>query len=63
MQVRRWGGSLAVRLRRGLVERLGLRASGPLTLAAAGERRVTLARDDSWANALASMERPAPHLP
>jgi antitoxin MazE len=53
MQVSRWGDSLAVRLPKDLVERLGLAAGDALTVVAVDDCRVTLARDTRRADALA----------
>jgi antitoxin MazE len=63
MQVSRWGNSLAVRLPRELVEQLGLKVGDALTVVAAGEGQVTLARDTRRADALARMRGRALSLP
>jgi antitoxin component of MazEF toxin-antitoxin module len=63
MRVSRWRNGLAVRLPRDRVERLGLHACDALTVFAAGEGRVALARDDRRADALVRMDRRAPGLP
>lgn len=63
MQVSRWGNSLAVRLPRELVEQLGLKAGDALTVVAAGEGQVALARDTRRTDALARMRGRALSLP
>lgn len=63
MQVSRWGNSLAVRLPRDLVERLGLAAGDALTVVALDDGRVTLARDTRRADALARMQARKVRLP
>lgn len=52
MQIGRWGNSLAVRLPKALVERLGLREGDEIDLSvleAAAERTVSKRRDDAIA--------------
>jgi antitoxin MazE len=63
MQVSRWGNSLAVRLPKDLVERLGLAAGDALTVVAINDGRVTLARDTRRADALARMRARKVRLP
>ncbi len=63
MQVSRWGNSLAVRLPREIVARLGLAAGDALTVVALGDGRVTLARDTRRADALARMRARKVRLP
>lgn len=63
MQVSRWGNSLAVRLPKGLVERLGVAAGDSLTVVAVEDGRVTLARDTKRADALARMQARKFRLP
>lgn len=63
MQVSRWGNSLAVRLPKDLVERLGLAAGDALTVVAVDNGRVTLARDTRRADALARMRARRVRLP
>lgn len=63
MQVSRWGNSLAVRLPREIVARLGLAAGDALTVVAVGDGRVTLARDTRRADALARMRARKVRLP
>ena len=63
MQISRWGNSLAVRLPKDLVERLGLAAGDALTVVALDDVRVTLARDTRRADALARMQARKIRLP
>jgi len=63
MQVSRWGNSLAVRLPKDLVERLGLAAGDALTVVALDDGQVTLARDTRRADALARMQARKVRLP
>ena len=63
MQVSRWGNSLAVRLPKDLVDRLGLSAGDALTVVAVGDGRVTLARDTRRADAMARMRARKVRLP
>jgi antitoxin MazE len=63
MQVSRWGNSLAVRLPKDLVERLGLAAGDALTVVTIDDGRVTLARDTRRADALARMQARKVRLP
>ncbi len=63
MQVSRWGNSLAVRLPKDLVARLGLAAGDALTVVAVDDGRVTLARDTRRADALARMQARKLRLP
>jgi antitoxin MazE len=63
MQVSRWGNSLAVRLPKDLVERLGLSVGDALTVVTVDGDRVTLARDTRRADALARMQARKVRLP
>ena len=63
MQVSRWGNSLAIRLPKDLVERLGLAAGDALTVVTVDDGRVTLARDTRRADALARMRGRKVRLP
>jgi len=63
MQVSRWGNSLAVRLPKDLVKRLGLAAGDALTVVALHDGQVTLARDTRRADALARMQARKVRLP
>jgi antitoxin MazE len=45
MQVSRWGKSLAVRLPKAIVERLGLKPGDEVEIVAADAGRITIARD------------------
>lgn len=53
MQVAKWGNSLAIRLPKALVERLGLKAGDELDVVAAADRRLEIARNDRRERALA----------
>lgn len=55
MQVARWGNSLAIRLPKKLVERLGLRAGDELAIVAASPDRIEVARDGRRDRALAAI--------
>ena len=55
MQVARWGNSLAVRLPKKLVERLGLRAGDEVTIVAATGERIEVAKDGRRERALAAI--------
>lgn len=55
MQVSKWGNSLAVRLPRKLVEKLGLREGDELNVVAAGDRLLALEKSDNHEAALARM--------
>ena len=64
MQVAKWGNSLAVRLPRKLVERLGLRPGDELEIVAAEGRRIEVAKDARRERALAAIREhswPLPH--
>lgn len=63
MQVSRWGNSLAIRLPREIVQRLGLSAGDALTVVAVDNGQVTLARDTRRADALARMRARKLRLP
>jgi antitoxin MazE len=52
MRVAKWGNSLAVRLSKDLVERLGLKAGDELTVVAASQKRLTVEKDESRQKAL-----------
>lgn len=63
MRVSRWGDSLAVRLPRELVERMGLAEGDEVEVTAAGEQAVTVAKAEDPARFLAqlrALQRPAP---
>lgn len=55
MHVARWGNSLAVRLPKKLVERLGLRAGDELAIVVATGDRIEVARDERRERALAAI--------
>lgn len=55
MQVAKWGNSLAVRLPKKLVERLGLRAGDELAIIAATGDRIEVAKDGRRERALAAI--------
>ena len=46
MQVLKWGGSLAVRLPKALVEKMGLRAGDELDIVDVAERTLVVQKDD-----------------
>jgi len=46
MQVSKWGDSLAVRLPKALVDKMGLRAGDELDIVDAAERTLVVQRDD-----------------
>ena len=52
MQVAKWGNSLAVRLPKKLVERLGLRPGDELEIVAADGRQIEVAKDERRERAL-----------
>ncbi|MGP0105734.1 AbrB/MazE/SpoVT family DNA-binding domain-containing protein [Rhodoblastus sp.] len=56
MQVSRWGNSLAVRLPKTLVERLGLRAGDEIEILAAQDKRLVVAKQHNRARALANIK-------
>ena len=63
MQVSKWGGSLAVRLPKALVEELGVAPSDEPEVVDARKDRIAVAKIDKRADFLAAMERfrwPAP---
>jgi antitoxin MazE len=55
MHVSKWGNSLAVRLPKALIERLGLKAGDEIEIVAADRRRLSLGKDDRRERALARM--------
>ena len=55
MHVSKWGNSLAVRLPKSLIDRLGLRAGDEIEIVAADRRRLSLGKDDRRERALARM--------
>ena len=57
MQVAKWGNSLAVRLPKKLVERLGLRPGDELEIVAADGRRIEVAKDARRERALGGHPR------
>ena len=63
MLVSRWGNSLAVRLPRALVERLGLRTGDELEVVAATAERIAVAKDPRRAEAVERMRARALSLP
>jgi antitoxin MazE len=63
MQVARWGNSLAVRLPKALVERLGLKPGDEIEIVSAGPGRISVARDDRREAAVARMRDRALPLP
>ena len=63
MQVAKWGNSLAVRLPRKLVERLGLRPGDELEIVAAEGHRIEVAKDAGRERALASLRERSWPLP
>jgi len=52
MQVSKWGDSLAVRLPKALVERLGLRAGDELNIVDVAERMLVVEKEDRRKTAL-----------
>lgn len=63
MRVSRWGDSLAVRLPRELVERMGLAEGDEVEVMAAGERALAVAKEGSaeeFRARLKALRRPAP---
>ena len=63
MQVAKWGNSLAVRLPRKLVERLGLRPGDELEIVAAEGRRIEVVKDARRERALAAIRERSWPLP
>jgi antitoxin MazE len=63
MHVARWGNSLAVRLPRALVERLGLKPGDEIEIVAAESGRIAVARDDRRSAAIERMRARALTLP
>ncbi len=55
MRVARWGNSLAVRLPKALVERLGLKQGDEIEIVAADRQRLSLGKNDRREQALARM--------
>ena len=55
MHVSKWGNSLAVRLPKALVDRLGLKPGDEIEIVAADRRRLSLGKDDRRERALARM--------
>lgn len=55
MHVARWGNSLAVRLPKKLVERLGLRAGDELAIVVATGERIEIVKDGRRERALAAI--------
>ena len=63
MLVSKWGNSLAVRLPRELVERMGLKAGDELVVVDAGQRRLAVEKDERRKRAIENIRaraRPAP---
>ena len=63
MLVSRWGNSLAVRLPRALVERLGLQPGDELEVVAATAERIAVAKDPRRAEAVDRMRARALSFP
>ena len=63
MHVARWGNSLAVRLPKALVDRLGLKPGDELEIVAAESGRIAIARDPRREAAVARMRARAWPLP
>jgi len=63
MVVSRWGNSLAVRLPRTLVERLGLQPGDELEVVAATSERIAVAKDPRRADAVDRMRARALRFP
>ena len=63
MVVSRWGNSLAVRLPRTLVERLGLKPGDELEVVAATSERIAVAKDPRRAEAVDRMRARALPVP
>ena len=63
MRVSRWGNSLAVRLPRALVERLGLRTGDEFEVVAATAERIAVAKDPRRAEAVDRMRARALSFP
>jgi len=63
MLVSKWGNSLAVRLPRALVERLGLKPGDDVEVVAATRTRVVLAKDDRRERAVERMRARGWSLP
>jgi len=55
MQVSKWGGSLAVRLPKALVEKMGLRAGDELNIVDVVERTLVVQKEDRRKTALGRM--------
>ena len=55
MQVAKWGNSLAIRLPKALVEKLGLQPGDELDVVAASDRQIAVEKADRRAAALARM--------
>lgn len=63
MRVSRWGNSLAVRLPRALVERLGLQTGDEIEVVAATAERIAVAKDPRRAEAVDRMRARALAFP
>ena len=57
MQVAKWGNSLAVRLPKALVEALGLKAGGELSVVSASKDEIVIEKRDLGAEFLKAMEQ------
>jgi antitoxin MazE len=63
MRVAKWGNTLAVRLPKALIERLGLKPGDEIEIVAAVPGRITIARADRREAAIARMRSRALPLP
>ena len=63
MRISKWGNSLAVRLRKSLVENLGLKSGDELEIVWAKPTRITVARDERRERAVERMRNRALDLP
>jgi antitoxin MazE len=63
MQVAKWGNSLAVRLPKALVERLGLKPGDEIEVVAAETGRIAIARDARREEAIERMRARALPIP
>lgn len=63
MQVSRWGNSLAVRLSKAVVEKLGLRPGDQLEIVSTDARRMVIARDRRRARVVERMRARAWPVP
>lgn len=63
MRVAKWGGSLAVRLPKALVDELGLKVGDELALVGASKERLTIEKDQRRRRAIANMRARGWSLP